>query len=136
MFTIAKTVTIALLIGTVSLAACAAQTAATYPPKDQPPATTTQPQAPVDAAGFKFDKNGFPVPVAADGTAFKVCSEGKRNNCSLFKENITLTKIEPIFILRAEHKINPTCAVYVMNVGGVQKMFYNPNDPNCAKFNQ
>jgi hypothetical protein len=89
-----------------------------------------------DGASLRFDKSGLLVPVAKDGTPFKVCGDERKNTCSLFKENITITHMEPIMVTRFEHKINPTCVVYVVVHLGKQYTYFNPADPNCAAFNK
>lgn len=95
-----------------------------------------QPEGKSEGVSLQFDKNGMLVPVAKNGTPFRTCGDLKKNTCSLFKENITITNMEPIMVTKFEHKINPTCALYVVVHLGKQYVYFDPTDPNCAAFNK
>lgn len=95
-----------------------------------------QPEIVSEGVSLQFDRKGVLVPVSKDGTPFAVCGDGKRNSCSLFKENITVTDIEPITIIKVTHKINPTCLIYAVAHAGKYYYYYDTKDPNCAHLNK
>lgn len=103
---------------------------------DNKPQKPEKPTQKGEAASLQFNEKGMLIPVARDGTPFAICGTDKRNTCSLFKENITITDFEPIMVTRFEHKINPTCVIYVVVHYGKQFIYFDPTDPNCAPFNK
>ncbi|MDZ7924440.1 MAG: hypothetical protein U5M23_10320 [Marinagarivorans sp.] len=120
----------------------------------QPTTPTTQPTAPTASptkgngktpapqfttdkgVSFKVDERGAMIPVAADGTPFATCGTLDDNTCSLFKKGITINKMERINITKIEHQINPTCLLYIINMNGVDYVWYDKTNPNCAKYNK
>lgn len=103
---------------------------------DTKPQQPEKPEQKSEGVSLQFNEKGMLVPVAKDGTPFAVCGTDKRNTCSLFKEKITLTDIEPIMVMKFEHKINPTCLIYAVAHAGKYYYYYDVTDPNCAQFNK
>jgi hypothetical protein len=110
MFSKTKTVAVAFLIGTVSLAACAAQTAATYPPKGQPPAATTQPEIKTEDILFKFDEKGNLVPVMVQGKKFEKCGKETGRECKIFTKAVNVTDVDDIDVTIIKSHNSPECA--------------------------
>ncbi len=88
-----------------------------------------------EGVSFAENEQGALIPVAADGTPFATCGTLASNRCSLFKEGITINNLERTHITKIEHQINPTCMLYIINYGGVDYVWYDVSDPNCAKYN-
>lgn len=97
-----------------------------------------KPEQPRDfEVNFKLDSKGVPTPYTRDGKPFAECSQdSKRDECVIFKKDAQLKDVETIVINQFTSQINPTCVVYSVIIAGQKHYFFNPDDPNCAKFNR
>ena len=88
-----------------------------------------------EGVSLQINSQGALIPVAKNGKPFATCGTLDSNSCSLFKKGIKIEKMERINITKIEHQINPTCMLYIINYGGVDYVWYDVSDPNCAKYN-
>ncbi|MFO1368156.1 MAG: hypothetical protein U1F46_04100 [Marinagarivorans sp.] len=100
--------------------------------KDSPVVGTKLPPQP---ASFKMGQDGEFVPLTKEGREFKSCGTLEKNTCAPFNKKVTLGNVNFTLIGQIDFSVNPQCQIWVIVVNGKAKVYYDPTDPNCPKFN-
>jgi hypothetical protein len=129
-----KSLNLILAVGLAGLVGCATFDDDRYSRSPTEPPTDPGERRPVNIKDvvFKFDKNGNLVPFTSDGRAFVPCDKNTEEKCGVFRDEISVKKIESLNILMIEHTASPPCTYAESGSLGGGRITYI--DPACLEY--